>query len=455
MNETHPLRILLVDDEPIVHQTIGDYLRDLGHRVDAAQDGLAAVPLLAAEAYDLALVDVRMPRLDGLALLAQVEQLCPGLPVVMITGHGDLEIAVQALRLDAADFLAKPIKLRELDAVLAKSVRLGELRRDKRRLHEAIRGFQTVSGVRAAGAGLVGPSAATQQVRQQIREAVQAGCETILLTGETGTGKEVTAREIHVQSRGPEQPFIAVSCPALPDSLVESELFGHVRGAFTDATGDRLGYFEQADGSTIFLDEVGDLSASAQAKLLRVLETRTLRRVGGSAEITVDVRVIAATNAALEERVQSRTFRSDLFYRLTVYTIHLLPLRERREDILPLAEYFLAGYAARRGLRFEGFSPEARDRLLSYDFPGNARELRNLVERAAILCRAGSILAEHIGLPGAIRVPVLPPSDEDRERAQLLAALEATRWNRREAAERLGLPYSTLRYKIDKLGLKR
>jgi DNA-binding NtrC family response regulator len=285
---------------------------------------------------------------------------------------------------------------------------------------------------------------------------VEAGCETVLICGETGTGKEVVAREIHFQASSDESPFIAVSCPALPDTLVESELFGHARGAFTGAVSNRIGYFEMADGGTLFLDEVADLSPAAQAVLLRAIETRAFRPVGGQKEVRVNVRVIAATNAPLEERVEAGGFRRDLFYRLNAYTIRLLPLRERREDILPLAGHFLSVYARARGLRFEGFSPEAKDLLLEYDFPGNARELRNLVERAAILRRSGQIMPEHLNLPGAPGDAPASPSAlpaEGQERAFLVRALEAARWNRRQAAKDLGIPYSTLRYKMQKLGI--
>ena len=351
MAEEQPLRILLADDEEIVHQTIGDYLRESGQHVDAARDGLVALKAIEASDYDLALVDIRMPGMDGLSLMARVQEIRPELSVVVVTGHGNLEMAIQALRLGAADFLTKPIKLLELDAVLEKSLRIRDLRQDRRHLRETIRGIQASDDLRVRNRRFVGTSPATRKVCEQIGQAVDAGCDTILITGETGTGKEVAAREIHFQTSSDESPFIAVSCPALPDSLVESELFGHMKGAFTGATADRAGYFELADGGTLFLDEVADLSASAQATLLRVMETRTLRRVGGTKEIRVDLRVIAATNACLEKLVEAGEFRRDLFYRLNVYAIHLLPLRERREDILPLAEHFLSVHAATQGSR--------------------------------------------------------------------------------------------------------
>jgi DNA-binding NtrC family response regulator len=450
------LRILLADDEEIVRKTISEYLRDSGQHVDEAHDGLAALARLETCDYDLALLDVRMPGMDGLSLLAEVREIRPEMPVVIISGHGSMECAIQALRLGAIDFLTKPVKLLELDAVLEKTLQIRELLKDRHHLRETIRGIQASQELRARNRSFVGISPAAHRVREQIREAVDADCETILITGETGTGKEVVAREIHFLASSEERPFIAVSCPALPESLMESELFGHAKGAFTGATGDRAGYFELADGGTLFLDEIADLSAPAQASLLRVLETRTLRRVGGSDEISVNIRVIAATNAPLEELVEAGKFRRDLFYRLNVYLINLLPLRERREDIRPLAEHFLSTYATARGFRFDGFSEEAKNVLQGYDYPGNARELRNLVERAAILCRSGQILAEHLNLPkpSAEDIPAKPVHlPGDQERARILKALEETRWNRRMAARKLGMPYSTLRYKMQKLGI--
>ena len=450
------LRVLLADDEEIVHQTIGDYLGECGHRVDSVLDGGAALEAIESTDYDLALLDVRMPRLDGLKLLAKAQEVRPELSIVIITGHGSTEMVIQALRLGAVDFLSKPIKLLELEAVVEKAQRIRELRQDKRHLRETIRGIQASARLDVPGCRFVGESPETQSIRDQIRLAVEANCDTILITGETGTGKEVVARQIHFQAAGDDSPFIAVSCPALPESLVESELFGHVKGAFTGATGDRAGYFELADGGTLFLDEVGDLSEPAQAKLLRALETRTFRRVGGSKEISVSLRVVAATNKPLEELVGNGGFRSDLFYRLNVFSIHLPPLDDRRQDIVPLAEYFLKAYAGPRDLAIEGFTGDAEDLLLDYDFPGNARELRNLVERAAILCRTGLVQPEHISLP--VRAPGgsaggAEGSNGEGERAAILRALAEAKWNRRQAAKDLGMAYSTLRYKIQKLGI--
>jgi len=453
----HSLNILIVDDEEIVHKTIAGYLRDAGHQVDNAYDGLSALELIKTQDYDAAIVDIRMPGMDGLSLLSEIQDIRLDMSVVMVTGQGDMDTVIQALRLGAADFLKKPVKLVELDAAIEKSVFVHGLRREGRRLRETIGSIQATGNFRDRSRSLVGNSMATQNVRRDIQQAVDANCETILITGETGAGKEVVAREIHFLAGSDESPFIAVSCPALPESLVESELFGHTKGAFTGATTDRIGSFEMANGGTLFLDEIADLSAAAQAKLLRVLETRMLRRIGGAKEISLNVRVISATNTPLEELVKAQKFRSDLFYRLNVYSIHILPLRDRRDDIFPLAEHFLSIYSVPRGIPLTGFSSEAKKLILNYDFPGNARELRNIVERAAILCRSGQILAEHLNLPEISTEAIPSPSDqttEDQERSYILKALEEAKWNRRQASINLGMPYSTLRYKIQKLGIK-
>jgi two-component system response regulator AtoC len=448
---SEPMRILIVDDEEIVRQTIGDYLGQAGLQVDVASDGQGGLDRIRAYDYDLALVDLRMPGMDGITLLGEIRELKPELSVVIVTGHGNMDSAIQALRLGAVDFLTKPNKLLELDAVLEKSARLLGLHRDRQRLKDTIGGIQSLDYLRNRNRKIIGTSRATQEVRKQIKLAAEEGCDTILITGETGSGKEVAAREIHFMAEDQDSPFIAVSCPALPDSLVESELFGHVKGAYTGATEDRAGYFELADGGTLFLDEVAELSARTQAKLLRVLETRTVRRIGGSKEKTVKLRVIAATNVSLEECVQAQTFRRDLYYRLNVYSINMQPLRKRREDIILLAEHFLKGFETIRGKRFEGFSPDAREQLLGYDYPGNARELRNLIDHAAILARSGRIEAGHLCMPGNIHAVAGVPSvrpDEDIERERILKALEETKWNRRETAKKLGMTYATLRYRM-------
>ena len=311
---------------------------------------------------------------------------------------------------------------------------------------------------RTQNRSLIGDSPATQQVRERIQQAVEANVDTILLTGETGTGKEVVAREIHFQGSSEENPFIAVNCSAFPESLVESELFGHVKGAYTNATADRTGYFELADNGTLLLDEIADLSLDTQAKLLRVVDTRTLMRLGGTQEISFRERIISASNRDPVSLVKSGQFRNDLFHRLNVFPIYLTPLRERQEDILPLADHFLEAYTARSGRNFDSFSAGAKSTLLDYQYPGNVRELQNIVDRTTTLCPAKVSLigTEHLDIQGEALEELPLQSDQsadENEHERILRALKATRWNRRQAAKNLGMPYSTLRYKMEKLGI--
>lgn len=451
------MRILLADDEDIIHKTLAEYIKDLGHEVESVKDGKSALKAVELGEYNLAFVDIRMPGMDGLSLLAKIQEIRQDISVVIITAHGNMEAAVQALRFGAMDFLTKPIELLEIDAVLEKKVHLDALWLERQHLRDTIRGIQSSENLREKNRRFVGVSQATQKLHEEIQQAVESGCDTILITGETGTGKEVVAREIHFRVSSDESPFIAVSCPALPDSLTESELFGHERGSFTGATSGRAGHFELADGGTLFLDEVGDLSPSAQAKLLRVLETRTLTRIGSSKEVKINVRVISATNSNLDDLVNSGKFRQDLLYRLNVYNIHILPLRERREDIIPLAEHFLSVYAKPRKIKFSGFSKEAKAILLKYDYPGNARELRNIVERAAILCKSGEIGVQHLSIKinkiEDLEQEILKNEDDQEERKIILNALEENKWNRKKTALALDMPYSTLRYKIQRFGI--
>ena len=456
--ERGALRILLADDEAIVRGTIGDYLRDLGHEVEEAVDGISALARFEQQEVDLALLDVRMPGMDGLTLLERIQEAWPDVAVVIVTAHGNMDMVIRALRSGAVDFLNKPVRLRELDVVLEKAANVAMLRKERSHLRDTIGGIQDATSLRSSSRAMVGESGATVRLRRQIEQAAEAQVDTILISGETGTGKEVVARQLHLAAGSSRSPFIPVNCPAIPESLVESELFGHRKGSFTGAVEHRAGYFELADGGTLFLDEVADLSAAAQAKLLRVLETRMVRRIGEAKEKAVQVRVVAATNAPLQERVAKGSFRADLYYRLNVFAIDILPLRERRLDILPLAEHFLNGYGESRGRRFAGFTEEAAARLTAYDYPGNARELRNIVERAAILSprsddKDGVVVDEtNLHVPGAdgrvAQAPHIGNNAVDEERHRIVQALEANQWNRREAAKALGMPYSTLRYKI-------
>jgi len=412
--------------------------------------------------FDIAFIDIRLPDSDGFGLMTELRELCPEMATVIISAHGDMDAVIQALRQGAVDFLRKPVKLREIDAVIEKARQVRSLRVDGRQLRATIAGLRHADARRSPGL-LLGESPATKKVLQQVQQAARSGCESILVTAETGTGKEVVARALHLAMANQDSPFIPVSCPAIPDTLVESEFFGHVRGAFTGAGGDRSGYFALADGGTLFLDEVGDLSPLAQASLLRVLETRTFRPVGAQREVSVRIRVVAATNAPLEAHCRAGKFRSDLFYRLNVFRIQLAPLRARREDVVPLAEHFLDAIAARGGERRQ-LSAGARALLEDYSFPGNVRELKSLVERAAIVAEGrvievADILLPELGgddEPAELRcsAPDGPHADADGERKRFLDALEQARWNRRLAAQSLGMPYSTFRYRLLRLGIR-
>lgn len=439
------LHILLTGDERIVRTTLKDYLCNLGHHVEVVCDGHTVLKKVDAQHYDLALVDLRMPGINDIEFLAAVQHNRQETPVVLISGADTVRTLIEAFRLGAVPFLPQSIRDPNFNGG-----------RDKRKQMAD----QSISqrNPRIQNQCFVGNSPSTQQVRQRIRQAVEANVDTIFLTGETGTGKEVVAREIHLQASSEECPFIAVNCSALPESLVESELFGHVKGAFTDATRDRPGYFEMANSGTLFFDEIADLPLRTQAKLLRILDTRTLIRVGGTEEITVQERVISALNQDPAHIVGTGQFRDDLYYRLNVFCIHLKPLRERAEDIIPLAGHFLEAYNARSGRIFEGFSEAAKSSLLDYQYPGNVRELRNIVECSATLCppKVSLIGAEHINIQKGVSAKLLSQSDQlagKNESEWILQVLEENRWNRRQTAKKLGIPYSTLRFKMDKLGI--
>ena len=429
----------------MIHTSLRDYLRSLGHQVEIIRDGHTLLRRISAQRYDLALIDLRIPDINSTELLTRIQQHRPDTPVVLISGDEVMEALIEVFRLDSRTFVTQSTQSSSVD-----------VERDRERQADNLPISRP--GPQTERQSLVGNSRDTQRVRDQIRLAVEANVDTVLVAGETGTGKEVVAREIHSQTSEEERPFIAVNCSALPESLVESELFGHVEGAFTGATRDKAGYFELADNGTLFLDEIAELGVHTQAKLLRILETRTLIRVGGTQEISVQERVISSLNRDPLQIVESGQLRSDLFYRLNVFPIHLRPLRERPEDILPLAEHFLAAYTARSERSFDGFSDEAKAVLRDYPYPGNARELRNIVERSAILCplEVSLIGAEHLDIPRDTLETVRPQSDQSTDESEshrILQALEATRWNRRQAAIRLGVPYSTLRYKMKKLGI--
>ena len=438
--------ILVVDDESAQRQLLsGSLSRD--YNVVTAASALEATQLLSHRSFDLIITDERMPGMTGIELIRWVREHAPEIPVVVMTAYGSVETAVEAMKLGAEDYLTKPLKsLDELRLVVARVLRQRMLQ-DKHVLHQAEAEAQFPSDI-------VAESEAMKRVLW-LASQVASQPTTVLLTGESGTGKEVVARLIHRRSPRAEEPFVAVNCAALTESLLESELFGHEKGAFTGAVQNRRGRFELANGGTLFLDEIGEMSVNLQAKLLRVLQEQQFERVGGTRAIVVDVRVIAATNKDIAKAMSENAFREDLYYRLSVFPIHIPPLRERRDDIFPLAEYFAGKITARMGRHFRGFAPEAQNILQRYDWPGNVRELINAIERSLIIARGDTITPADLPFQSRPdQVAATPPvSLAEIEKAAILAALERNSGDRRETADQLGISLRTLQYRLKEYGL--
>jgi len=453
------VRILVVDDEPVIRFSLVELLESDGHDVRAAEHAPAALAALEAYPVDVVVSDLKMPGMDGLELLEEVRIRHPDIAFVLLTAHGDERTAVRALKLGAWDYVPKPFDNEEIRATLRRAHEMLALRIQNARLREEL----------SRGEGeLIGDAPAMRDAYRIIRRAAPTDA-TVLVSGESGTGKELAARAVHAASRRRASQFIALNCSALPAELVESELFGHVRGAFTGADRDRDGLFQAARQGTLFLDEIADLALPAQAKLLRALEERTVTRVGSSKSETVDVRLIAATHQRLEQLAHAGSFREDLFYRLNVITIALPALRDRRGDIMAIATHFLADFTRRHGQPERPLSEAARRVLLAYDWPGNVRELRNAIERAVVL--ADGDVIEAADLPASITRGVAPvnavdaaladlPYAEARERASnafdrafLTAALERHGYNVTHTARALGLHRQSLQKMMRRLGL--
>src|SRR5437868_88690 len=379
-------KILIVDDEPSIRTTLAKILEDEGHRTALCESGEEALAQAARDEFDLIILDLWLPGVDGMIVLEKL-RAAGAPPVIVISGHGNIETAVRATRLGAYDFLEKPLSLERVVLTISHALSDRKLREQVRDLRQSL----------SADDLLIGESDAMKQLEQQVRSAAPSNSR-VLITGENGSGKEIVARTLHRWSHRAEQPFVDVNCAAIPEELIESELFGHRKGAFTGAIDERKGKFELADGGTLFLDEVGDMSLEAQAKMLRVLQEQTFQKVGGQQPITVDVRVIAATNKNLDAEIAAGTFRSDLFYRLNVIPLEMPPLRERGNDVVLLAEYFLRRFAAESGMPHKRLSAGAKSKLRAYHWPGNVRELRNVIERIAILGKSETIEPEDIHL---------------------------------------------------------
>jgi two-component system nitrogen regulation response regulator GlnG len=466
-------RILIADDEDSLRWVLEKGLSQAGYDVKGVKDGDSALRAYQAEAFDLVFLDVRMPGMDGLTALGKLRDIRPDAQVVVMTAHGTMDTAIQAMQRGAYDYLAKPFDLDEVVLLAERALAAARLTQEVARLKTGLREVWEFGS-------LIGRHPRMQEVYKTIGR-IAASDVTVLLRGESGTGKELVARAIHHYSRRAGRPFVAVSCAAIPGTLLESELFGHERGAFTDAKERRLGKLELAHGGTFYLDEVGDMPMDLQTKVLRALQERIIERVGGNESIHIDVRVLAATNRDLDGLMKEGKFREDLYYRLNVVTLNLPPLRERRRDVPLLVEHFLAKYAEDLGER--GVSPEALDRLVGYDWPGNVRELENVIQRAIVMAKSGVVLPEHlpIGPVSAAASVAVDASLEELVERKLLecvrglrthasanlydlmiglvekpllrAVLRETGGNQVRAAQILGINRNTLRKKLTEHGI--
>ena len=450
-------RVLVIEDEPLLRISVRDALQMEGWTVDVAEDGAQGVVLFERFLHEFVLTDLVMPRMDGMEVLRRVKAIQPATTVVIITAHGTVEKAVEAMREGAVDFIAKPFSMAQLFVRLSNICSFRRLREQNVRLQELLE-------TRSSFSNIIGRSKAMQEVFELIKVIADSDA-SVLIQGESGTGKELVATAIHYNSPRRARPYIRVSCASLPESLIESELFGYERGAFTGASKRRIGRFEAANGGTLLLDEIGELPLSFQVKLLRVLQERQIERLGSNRPVDVDLRIVSASLRPLEEEIEEGRFRQDLFFRINTVTIHLPPLRDRREDISLLANAFLREFAEERGKEVEGFSDEVLEVFDIYDWPGNVRELRNAVERALLFCRSSQILIGDLpsnfhGLKSVRRVRSpegVVKLHEAVVRAEINAirdAIAATEGRRSKAADLLGVSRKTLWEKMKTYGLE-
>jgi two-component system, NtrC family, response regulator AtoC len=455
-----PQKILVVDDEQLIRWTLEQHLVKEGYDVTTVESAEKGLGLINEEAPDLVLLDNRLPDMSGLELLERINVQERGLMVIMITAYGMVETAVKAMKLGAYDYISKPFNLEEITFVLKKALEAGSLRKQVTLLRQQCKGQVDA---------IIGESEEMAKVKNLILKIAKSDATTVLIQGESGTGKELVARAIHASSARADKPFMAVNCAALPVTLLESELMGHEKGAFTDAKAAKKGLFELADGGTVFLDEIGDMDLSMQAKLLRVLENKTFKRVGGVKDIKVDVRVISATNQELSRAISEGRFRKDLYYRLQVVPVNLPPLRERGDDVLLLARYYITYFNQELHKNVRGISKEAEQILLLYPWPGNVRELKNALERAMILDVDTDLLPEHLpqeilenrhetatGMPVSLDGFAIPDhgiSMEDVEHALVKKALEIAAGNQTKAAQLLRMPRDTFRRRMKRFGI--
>ena len=456
MDDFVSARILIVDDDPAHRAMLRTLIAAWGARVDEAGDGAEAISLSRETPYDIILMDVLMPEVDGISALQTIKSYNPSIPILIMTAFSKVESAVEALKSGAYDYLSKPLDFDILRLTLSRALDHAALRHENQALREQLGSFDS--------GGIIGSSSAMKKLLEML-VMVAPSDATALIAGESGTGKELIARAIHANSRRGKGPFVAVNCAALSENLLESELFGHEKGAFTGADRRREGHFSHADGGTLFLDEIGEISVAMQVKLLRVIQEREFQRVGGDQNIRVDVRLVAATNKDLEKEVEAGNFRQDLFFRLNVVTLVMPPLRERVEDIPLLAAHFLTVFAQKNNKPIKGFTPTAMDCLLKHAWPGNVRELENVVERAVVLL-VGDYISER-ELPsslvpadaatpktsGAPSISLASISLDDLEKRAILETLAACGGNKSETARRLGVTRKTLHAKLARYGL--
>jgi two-component system nitrogen regulation response regulator NtrX len=444
--------ILIVDDEESIRRSLEGILSDEGFDTGSAEDGEVALAALreGEEAPDLVLLDIAMPGRDGVEILAEIRRAWPSLPVVMMSGHGTIETAVRATQLGAFDFIEKPLSVEKLLLTLRHALDRSRLERENLQLRsQSLQAHE-----------ILGKSEPIKKLKQQIKVAAPTN-GWVLITGENGTGKEMVAKQIHLQSKRAEKPFVEVNCAAIPEELIESELFGHEKGAFTGAIAQKRGKFELANEGTIFLDEIADMSLRTQAKILRILQEHKFERVGGTDTIDVDVRVIAASNKSLEKEIQEGNFREDLYYRLNVIPFHVPPLRERREDLPILAKAFVEEFCVESGVKRKQIASRAMGRLQAYGWPGNVRELRNLMERLVLMTPGSKIRAEDLPQDLGEREQreevegvTLGEARKDFEREFLIARLKENDWNISRTAEGIGIARESLSRKVRSLEIK-
>lgn len=452
------LRILIVDDEEVLTLGYSKCLTKVGYEVKTAGSGEEAIKFLKDEMFDLVLLDIRLPHMSGMEVLSKALEIDPALIVIMITAHGSVQSAVDAMRMGAFDYLLKGFDHEELRTVVKKALDMYRLKREVSQLQENERkNYPDIA--------IFGTSPKIKYIKDLIKIVARTPKTSVLIEGESGTGKELVAKAVHNLSSRSDKPLIAINCSAIPENLMESELFGYEKGAFTDAKSLKKGVFELAHCGTLFLDEISSMKLSLQPKLLRVLETQSFRRIGGTSDIKIDVRIIAATNQNLKECVDNGSFREDLYYRLKVMVINLPPLRERVEDIVPMAKMFIEQNNKEFSKNIMGFSKEAEQLMLNFDWPGNVRELKNIMERAVILCQGNVVTEEY--LPSELRsakpkepkpISYQSPTGEalslqDIEQKHILEILEKFNGNKSKAARVLNISRSTLREKLKQYGI--